>query len=203
MPSYRYFEGNLAAINHIEKTSTMKPFMYYIFDNSCGEFTAKHPKLRVDLSDRNNLANAWNHMFSEFPLDVVVVGNDDVLPEPDTLELFYNTAIQQDMQGLLLPENGSFSLFCVLPKTFQKVGEFDTQFTPIYFEDNDFFYRCQLHNEPTINIQGCLFKHEGSKTLRIISPQELEQHHINFRANQARYVSKWGGMPRSETKGLT
>ena len=202
MPSYRYFEGNIAAVEHIEKTSTLKPFMYYIFDNSQGGFKYEHPKVRIDVSNQNNLANAWNTMFSEFPLDVVVVGNDDVLPEPNTLELFYKKALEMNLRGLLLPDNGSFSLFSALPKTFQNVGLFDTQFTPIYFEDNDFYYRCKLKGEPIVNIQGCLFAHEGSKTLRVITPQELEQHHVNFRANQARYIDKWGGLPLQETKGV-
>ena len=71
-----------------------------------------------------------------------------------------------------------FNLFSVPRATAEKVGYFDENFYPAYFEDNDYVYRCRLAGARILNfgtnprqedgreIPGLVFTHVGSQTIR-------------------------------------
>ena len=89
-----------------------------------------------------------------------------------------------------------YSSFALNREGVERVGYFDENFHPAYFEDNDYAYRCFLDGMEMVHlINGA--KHEGSAT--IYGDQSYrDQNHQTFEANKAYYLAKWGGMPSQE-----
>lgn len=95
-------------------------------------------------------------------------------------------------------------LFTLGRKTWETVGEFDEQFWPAYYEDNDYIWRMRC--------AGILEPAGGDRALRKIPwvgalKYGCEDAHtikaglitVDLSALEARYVAKWGGKPGSET----
>lgn len=89
--------------------------------------------------------------------------------------------------------------------TFDRVGGFDEEFWPAYFEDNDFIWR--------LRCDGILEPRGGDRALRKIpwvgalQPRVVEDAHaikhagveVRFDQLQEYYEAKWGGPPGEET----
>lgn len=88
-----------------------------------------------------------------------------------------------------------FGAFAFNQATVDKVGWFDENFHPIYFEDNDYRRRCLLADVPIVNLISRT-KHENSAT---IHSGYGEHNTRTFPRNGAYYAAKWGGLPGSET----
>ena len=61
-------------------------------------------------------------------------------------------------------EGPDFSCFCVDPAIWDKVGRFNTDFKPCYFEDNDFHMILRLYGYKAISITAAPYYHYGSRT---------------------------------------
>lgn len=97
-------------------------------------------------------------------------------------------------------ESPDFSCFMLKMATFDRVGEFDVEFSRrgrAYFEDNDYHYRMKMAGLPARCITSAPYYHYGSQTqhqnVTPIVPSE------GFIANRDYFIEKWGGMPGSET----
>jgi len=89
-----------------------------------------------------------------------------------------------------------YSSFALNRDGVERVGYFDENFHPAYFEDNDYAYRCFLKGMEAVHLLNGA-KHEGSAT--IYGDQSYrDQNHQTFEANKAYYLAKWGGMPSQE-----
>jgi GT2 family glycosyltransferase len=85
--------------------------------------------------------------------------------------------------------------FILSVETFKKVGNFDENFFPAYFEDNDYFRRMQLANVPIImNPMLNPIIYRNSMTI-----QKSPELNSGFEKNRQYYISKWGGQPTQET----
>ena len=83
----------------------------------------------------------------------------------------------------------------VLPKkTFEKIGSFDEEFWPAYFEDGDYRYRMQLQGMSYITAPELTPVYFRESMTRQKDPS-LNQH---FEKNKMRYNEKWGGLPELE-----
>jgi len=92
--------------------------------------------------------------------------------------------------------DGDYSAFLIDERLFELVGEFDENFSPAYFEDNDMNYRIKLAKLKSIKYCNAFFHHFGSKTQNqkpggIVNSQLFEK-------NRDYYIKKWGGVPGQE-----
>lgn len=94
-------------------------------------------------------------------------------------------------------EHPDFSAFMITKQTFEKVGEFDENFIPCYFEDNDYHYRINLAKLKAITLPSAIYYHYGSKTQT--ESGTVVSTNGTFDNNRAYFVRKWGGMPGRET----
>ena len=78
-----------------------------------------------------------------------------------------------------------------------RVGYFDENFFPGYFEDNDYRYRIKLTNTKITSIP-LTNEHQTSSTLRS-SILFQQKNNFTFQENYNYYIKKWGGPPNEET----
>lgn len=126
--------------------------------------------------------------------------SNDVEFLPDTLS---QVVEQMDQAKGPRVVTGGFTWGAVNQAAISKVGLIDDwNFFPIYFDDNDYQYRCKLAGVDWIEWwnKGSRHgddEHDASATIRS-DPALLKANHGSFLINQERYVEKWGGMPREE-----
>lgn len=91
-----------------------------------------------------------------------------------------------------------FACFMVRPTIKTRIGSFDENFMPAYFEDNDYHYRINLAGLRAFNDVSAPYYHYGSQTqnasdvLPVVPP-------FAFELNRSYYIDKWGGEPGKET----
>lgn len=113
---------------------------------------------------------------------------DDVL----TLE-------KPSLEDMCAPPSGpDFACFMMTKMTYDAVGPFDENFTPAYFEDNDYHRRVNLLGMRAEGKRSAIMYHYGSQTQNAISNKPVVPP-PQFVKNRQYYVSKWGGEPGKET----
>lgn len=141
------------------------------------------------------VAGSWNWFLRNTPPNddkYWLIANDDVTLQANTMNVIYNSAPSNPM---MLDGEGTWSFFSLHYDTVEKVGYFDENFFPAYFEDNDYDHRMGLENlSPTYNPEF-KYDHEGSATLKAMDPERKKKHHIEFRTNRAYFNKKWGFIP--------
>ena len=165
------------------------------------------------------VSKAWNDGIlwaAESGCSHVMVANDDVTFTG--VEPLRNLAETMDFAGLdlitptdvknvpdvfdsSLGENPNFAAFMIRPAEFlEKFGEFDENFKPAYFEDNDMAYRIKVGGGRYANDLRYTIRHEGSVTqFKGQGPgEERVVSHMRFRLNRDYYQAKWGGIPGEE-----
>lgn len=166
------------------------------------------------------LAEAWNHGFrlAEMCTHVLVI-NDDVVLNKRTIDTLVDRLKRDDdcimatgvnfrdqtdpekIKTLIPPdpsesEHPDFSCFMMTPKAHKLIGEFDENFIPAYFEDNDYHYRIKLSGNKAIATTGAPYYHYGSATQNggdapVVPGRAFED-------NRDYYIKKWGGAPGHE-----
>jgi GT2 family glycosyltransferase len=156
----------------------------------------------------NNLgvAASWN-LFLKIAFEIkdysaVIIANDDIILGNNTLQSILEKAKEfPDAVISAGPEDSrgnEFSLFYIPRSVHELIGNFDEQFYPAYFEDNDYQYRMKLNNVPLIKSGGDAYYHKGSATINTYTPERMKKHHHDFDENEFRYVQTWGGIPGKE-----
>jgi len=86
---------------------------------------------------------------------------------------------------------GAMNAACI-----EAAGLFDDwSFYPIYYDDDDYQYRCGLAGVEWVAYDGGI-RHLGSRTLD--DPAYREANGRTYPRNAAAYVAKWGGLPGDE-----
>lgn len=163
-----------------------------------------------------------------YECDFILIINDDVLFSPWTLvgliaayEKEFGTGVgmttgrnirdsiqPEEIFNIEIPswadhrysEHPDFSCFLIRPDTFYKVGRFDENFKPAYFEDNDYHRRITLLGYKAIATEWAPYYHYGSLTQNAdIERGNPVVHPIQFQENQGYYSLKWGGVPGQES----
>lgn len=172
--------------------------------------------------DRIPLAQSWNNGINSAREDgcqYIIVINDDVILSPWTVDNLV-AALESDENIALatgwsvpLPISGNhesmanypepqpaawvqgadFACFAVRENIFDFIGTFDENFTPAYYEDNDFHRRIALSGLDARIITTAPFFHYGSQT-----QNERPVGHFAFDLCTAYYKKKWGGGPAGE-----
>lgn len=97
----------------------------------------------------------------------------------------------------LLKEAPDFSCFMMNVETIEKVGWFDEEFYPAYFEDNDYHRRINLAGYKAVTSNKIPYYHYGSMTIK--EGAEIKRlTNANYLHNKAYYKKKWGGDPGNE-----
>lgn len=197
----------LAALCASAERGTRKPDGYYFVDNG-GALVSKMSRGEVKLPDTAyvetpgrhvGVAGAWNRAI-EKNSDWTIITNDDVTMHPDTVEKLVEAAESSDAE-FLYPEFNPGAMFCVFllkRSCYDRIGGFDENFHPAYFEDNDYHRRMKLAGVKELCVAGVGYDHVGSATLKSFSAQEMARHHKQFEHNRDYYCRKWGGLPGQE-----
>lgn len=159
--------------------------------------------------------------------DFALVMNDDVLLSPWAIDAMVDTLGPGQHQGLAVatatnargvmgpddvlnleepslddigapPSGPDFACFMMTQMTYDMVGDFDENFTPAYFEDNDYHRRVNLLGLRAEGVKAAVMYHYGSQTQNH-SPKKPVVPPPLFVRNRQYYVSKWGGEPGHET----
>jgi GT2 family glycosyltransferase len=152
-------------------------------------------KIRIIRPIENlGVAASWNEiMASEPDAPWWFISGFDVLYSPGDIEnLAARMAEEPNGMGYL----DGYSSFGISRAVVEKVGIFDENFMPAYFEDNDYYRRCKLAGVPMRDVPSGV-KHRRSATIRSC-PLYVEENRRTFPLNAEYYQRKWGGLPGGE-----
>lgn len=170
----------------------------FVLDNGRQEIKSKiinHPNITIIEQEKNlGVAGSWNLLCSEifWEHENALILNDDIYLGKKDFEI-HDLVISKKYDFHVSTQD--WCAFIVPKKTFIKVGAFDTEFFPAYYEDNDYHYRMKLlnmsyHQTPVLNP----FVYNASMTTQ--KEPALKQ---GIDKNKEYYRQKWGGLPSKET----
>jgi GT2 family glycosyltransferase len=154
-------------------------------------------------SSKKNLgvSASWNHLiiksFEDPHINFVAILNDDIYwgVDQETLRVILYQHCLQGSDFILLPKGDKYdmSVFVISRGAWLKVGHFDMNFFPAYFEDKDYLYRAKIAG---ISIYRTLPDPARFVTSGTIEKNKglLERRELNLEY----YVKKWGGQPGDE-----
>lgn len=174
----------------------------------------------LEFSKNIGVANAWNQAltcaFEHLKCENCIILNNDILLKPNTIERM-EADLKSEVNVLTTakdvssqcaneddffsrennPENiyqetPDFSCFGVNKKCFDKIGYFDDQIYPAYFEDNDYHRRILLAGLKAQKNNNNEYWHYGSRTLQS-DPLVKDWLHYCYTLNRQYYAKKWGG----------
>jgi GT2 family glycosyltransferase len=171
----------------------------YTWAELVAEKIPAHKRVLSESIGNLGVAPGWNKLSrAAFSVgcDAVIIANDDIILDPPTLP---STVLAlQHADFVACPGQNMFSFFGMTRRLYEAVGEFDENFWPAYYEDNDYAYRMKLRGFATYTLAESGFFHQGSATIKNYTAEQTAAHHRNFSKNGAYYVSKWGGLPHYE-----
>lgn len=162
-------------------------------------------EIRVHTQKNLGCGPSWNHVFRNHPGPWLISGND-IAFLPGSLALMDGTAEKNPDAAIVFGDG--YNVFLMMPLGIEKVGYFDENFYPAYYEDCDHWRRGVLAGVKLVGVDGFKRLHgestdpgdssKGSNTVR--SNQEyLRKNGITMQNNWEYYVRKWGGAPAKET----
>ncbi|MFN8527406.1 MAG: glycosyltransferase [Anaerolineae bacterium] len=175
----------------------------------CEQFARRSDTTYYPYGINRGLSKSWNQgMIRAFDqgADAVMFVNDDCVFEPGDLDTLVEYAYQH---GHYLTEAHGFdhrhqawkwlgmSCCVMLPVAFQRVGCFDENFFPAYYEDIDYKRRADLLGLRMGQCSETHVQHLGAASV-FSSPALTKQFEITFAANDRYYQGKWGGAMEAE-----
>ena len=173
------------------------------------------------------VASSWNTgimlAMDHWGSQIYFIPNNDILLHPKAIDLLCDRICDPDIALITatdvcgkiveptdiyeykipkkeeLVEAPEFSCFMTKIETVNKIGLFDTQYYPAYFEDNDYHYRLKLASMKSLKTNRAVYYHYGSRTIKQ-SKKILEISNAGYAINRDYYESKWGGLPGHETR---
>lgn len=94
----------------------------------------------------------------------------------------------------------SFSSFVMTRFLYNKIGKFDEQFTPAYYEDVDYLNRIKQAGIKAYRVSNAPFYHYTQGTIKTATQLEQNDYFDYLKANKQKYINKWGGDIGFETK---
>ena len=172
-----------------------------IIDNGVNQQINTHnPRVRVFAQTSNlGVAASWNLICKtafEGGYTHALILNDDIELVGNEYELLKTISNHGDNK--LLVQSGTWCVICVSKKVFETIGNFDEQFFPAYFEDNDYERRIKMQSDVFVLREPGLDPTLYRNSMTIKKEPTLNS---NFERNKRLYVSKWGGEPHKETFG--
>jgi GT2 family glycosyltransferase len=186
IPVLNNFKGFVELVHSLDG----EPYRIYVYPN---------------WKENHGVAPAWNHMINRAKsdgVDFLLVSNDDVLyhnkkviPALETLvKNGVDLASPTNETGVCHSYGLNFWSFAINPQTFfSKFGEFDENFAPAYYEDDDMAYRIKL-------ARGRIFSMNHVKAYHHVGQSEVDPLETDgyYAKNLEYYIKKWGGPPQHE-----
>ncbi len=168
----------------------------FVVDNGKQDLTFQHEKIDYfPMLHNTGVAASWNflcdHIFKRGYQNAIIL-NDDIFWGATHTEVEAFLTRYSQKHFITTPLD-----WCnfILPKsTYVRIGRFDEQFFPAYFEDNDYDYRLKLEGLE-------LYKHSFLLPVihKVSQTSELDDSILmEYEANKSRYIAKWGGEPLRE-----
>jgi GT2 family glycosyltransferase len=133
-----------------------------------------------------------NHMvesFSLLPKEVVLVSANNLFGNEQMPDPYAILSKQPEtIEEMSYSEHPNYSCFMIKADFFDKVGTFDENFYPAWFEDNDSHRRINLLGYKGVCTTYASCIHFGGQTSAIAGT-------ANSEASRSYYVEKWGGIP--------
>lgn len=190
---FDYLQDNLDAINKY-----IPDIPVYIYNNSIYNIITKiktygTPKI-IGCGKNIGVASAWNIMLTDMRANGFEYGmilNDDIVLSPNISYIHDFLSQKPDFARII----NDWSVFIISLDIFNKVGLFDENFFPAYFEDSDYNYRLKLAGVNT-DYPKILIPQTYRVSSSINKNPELN---LRFLENRQYYIDKWGGEPSYET----
>lgn len=179
----------------------------------------------INLFKNEGVAYAWNFgiklAIQKYNSKYLFIPNNDVLLNENTIDKLIEiirdgkimlVSATNRNDGKLRPENlkyqlvpsekelkeePDFSCFMIKKETVEKIGLFDENFKPAYFEDNDYHYRIRLAGYKAVKDNQNIYYHFGSMTIRENDEAKMFSN-TRYLLNKEYYRGKWGGYPGQE-----
>lgn len=165
-----------------------------------------------DHRQNRGLAKSWNDgllISWKVGYDATIIFGDDCVFSYGDIKLIAETAVANPQTHMVtcggyngaakatVPDHG-YSCFAITAAAIEKIGAFDQNFFPAYYEDNDYDRRAKLLGFTRVELPQAGVVHEGSGSLFKAGPELARQHSITFPLCGAYYLRKWGGGPAIE-----
>jgi GT2 family glycosyltransferase len=168
-----------------------------IVDNGNQDIVIRENKFFIYRPHQNlGVSGSWNIIMDyadKVNATHVLMLNDDIYLGKTEEQILRMIDLFQHIHFLNSFMNWSSWILSV--EAYKKIGNFDENFFPAYFEDNDYCYRMRLNEFERYNtdyLNPVVYR--NSQT--ILKDSSLNQ---NFNKNRQYYASKWGGLPNEET----
>lgn len=167
----------------------------FVLDNGKQRWPVINPLIGWIGQEKNiGVAASWNRLCTT----IFNLGYENAAILNDDIMLGFG---QAHLQQLLIANPGKFITtivdWCVfiMPKTvYEKVGPFDENFFPAYYEDKDYERRLKLSNSSIIRSPAL-----SPMVYRSSSTAEKDSSvHVAAHKNKAYFLKKWGGPPGGE-----
>jgi GT2 family glycosyltransferase len=182
IPQYRMNQPLAAAWNQGLEWSLERHHSFTLIINDDILFT----KQSID-----NMVSSFLYLEQEDKCAMITGNNIRGLYEDPMETLVYRT----DMKAY--QECPDFACFMVRPTIKKRIGAFDENFAPAYFEDNDYHYRIGLAGLHAYNDVSAPYYHYGSQTQNASSVIPVVPP-FAFDNNRSYYINKWGDVPGKE-----
>lgn len=177
--------------------------LIYVVDNGQQYFNVTKITTNVRFISNNpnvGVAASWNQLcdaiFNGTPAaekcQHALILNDDI----------YLGKKEEEVKKFIIENNvtlatttGTWCAFLLNNYIYNKVGLFDNNIFPAYFEDNDYAYRLQLSGYPHTSHE--FLNPEIYRNSQTIAKDPSLNN--NFEKNRNYYIQKWGGEPYKET----
>jgi GT2 family glycosyltransferase len=126
-------------------------------------------------------------VMKEFRYKYIYDKNNNGLPEEEAIGYV----------GAAAANGINFTVRVIRKTTLEKIGYFDVNFYPAYFEDNDYGLRCILGGVKFGIVNSARYYHFWSRSIHEGGVGELNSRY--FGANRQYYTGKWGGSVGKET----
>lgn len=169
----------------------------FIVDNGNQEIITREKNFVIYRTETNlNVSGSWN-LIMDYAKKVnathVLMLNDDIYLGKTELEI--QTILRLWGDAPFFNSEMNWCSFIMSLDGFEKVGKFDDNLFPNYFNDNDIFYRMKMLNMDmiyTAMLNPVIFRN----SMTIAKDPTLNTKFSEYRQN---YINKWGGLPAEET----
>lgn len=146
----------------------------------------------VEPATNLGVAASWNFAIRSYPEGWWCIANGDIAFAPGDLASLASAVETRPDDISCLVE---FAAFGLTPTVVDRLGWFDENFVPIYYEDTDYRYRAHLEGVAVVDLPSTT-RHAGSVSYR--GNAHAADNARTYPANADYYRRKWGGDRGSE-----
>jgi len=185
-------------INNLDTAVFLDGFYYQkifkdLFDKKILEQNVNHV-IKPDVPTHLGCSGGWNvlirHCFDKLNYDYIIVVGSDTCFKPGFVEAFIRD-LETIKPDFAVGQDTMFNCWTMNRNCYEKIGLWDENFFPAYFEDGDYHCRIKLSDIVMKNVgDSGLFEHFGSATIKT-NNERNNTNHLTFVKNEAYFKKKW------------